>query len=43
MDDPVRVGVEERVAKGDTEPHDVAVAQRAGGLELGQRGALDEL
>ena len=43
MDDSPLVGVLERVGEREADAHHVAVGQRAGGLQLGERGAADEL
>ena len=43
MDDSSLVGVLERVGEREADAHHVAVGQRARGLQLGQRGAADEL
>jgi hypothetical protein len=43
VDDAAVVGVGERVGEREPDPDDVAVRERAVGLELRERAALDEL
>ncbi len=43
VDDPALVGVQQRVREVQAHAQHVAIRQRAGGLELRERAALDQL